>query len=70
MLTTVAGRRTGLSTDPTVLTHGYALSLGISGILLAIAVAVALTVLPKGRPGPQTGTGARPEELAAPATSR
>lgn len=70
VLTTVAGRRTGSSTDPTALTHGYALSLGISGILLAIAVAVALTVLPKGRPGPPAGTGTRPEELAVPATSR
>ena len=48
-LTTVAAHRTGIGTDPAAITDGYALGLTISGALLAVAVIVALTVLPRNR---------------------
>ncbi|MEV4096163.1 MFS transporter [Streptosporangium saharense] len=65
VLTTVAAARTGATATPEALTSGYSLGLAVSGLLLAVAVAVALTVLPRpGRTAPPTASTS-PREPAA-----
>ncbi|MFC3984567.1 MFS transporter [Streptosporangium jomthongense] len=64
-LTTVAAGRTGTGTTPAAVTSGYSLGLAVSGVLLAAAVAVAVTVLPRRgrtvRPAPETPPETPPE---------